>query len=67
MSAKRTNAGFTKLAEDDDHMSLLAECIGQMASVQDHAWFAPPELDLNFLYGKLDTVYCKHSRNSGER
>jgi hypothetical protein len=25
------------------------------------------EFDLNFLYEKLDTVYGKHSRNSGER
>ena len=27
----------------------------------------PPGLDLNFLYGKLDTVYCKKSSNKGER
>jgi len=25
------------------------------------------ESDLNFLYENLDTVYGKHSRNSGER
>jgi hypothetical protein len=25
------------------------------------------EFDLNFLHGKLGTVHCKYSRNSGKR
>jgi len=32
-----------------------------MASVQDHAWLAhAARFDLNFLYGKLDTVQIDH-------
>ena len=48
-------------------MSLLDECIGLVTSVQISPGCSTHEFDLNFLYEKLDTVYGKHSRNSGER
>ena len=44
----------------------LDECFAMMASVHDYALLGTLELDLNSLYEKVDTVYCKHSRNSGE-